>query len=179
MVVVAITGLPLSGKSVATEFFIKKGFEQIKLKALVRGLTIEQGIEITNDTYRKFADDLRRMRGMDAVARLALPILKQLEGKKVVFDGIRGMEEIELFRQHRNDIVLLGIWSPFKARFMRAVKRKREDEALNKDDFRKRDHIEIGWGIPVCIALADYLIINDQNEGDFLSKLEDIFQWIT
>ena len=66
--IVCITGMPGSGKSVAADIMKKRGFKVLEMGNVVREMMRKKGIKITNKSIREFALRLREEGGRTAVA---------------------------------------------------------------------------------------------------------------
>ncbi len=161
MRVVFIVGMPGSGKTLAVSFLKKLGLSVINMGDVVREEAISRGIEITPENLGKISIELREKYGKEEVARRCLPKIVKIN-KDVVIEGIRSFYEINYFKKNlKADFIILGIHASPKTRFERLLKRGREDDPKNFDEFRKRDFRELGYGLGDVIALADYMIVNE------------------
>lgn len=171
--IVAIVGMPGSGKSEAADFFIKVGFERIYFgSAIIDGLA-QEGLErnAENETYyrKKIRDEL----GMAAVAiKLQPKIIEALgENKNIVLDGLYSWEEYEYLNKEIPNLFILGIYANPKLRYERLSDRK--ERSFTHSEARDRDVNELittNKGGP--IAIADYLIKNEGTKEEFAEELE-------
>lgn len=67
---------------------------------------------------------------------------------------------------------LVAVVAPREARLDRVWKRGRADDA--PAFFDERDQREIGYGIAVCIALADAYILNTGTVEEAMAQVENI-----
>lgn len=175
--IVAIVGMPGSGKSEATDFFVQKGFERVYFgSAIIDGLE-EEGLprNAENETYyrKKIRDEF----GMAAVAVKLLPKIKKaiLENKNIILDGLYSWEEYVYLQKELPSLVLLCVYARPAVRYERLSIRK--DRSFTKDESRKRDIDELittNKGGP--IAIADYLIKNEITREEFVTKLETFLE---
>src|SRR3990167_7996916 len=96
----AIVGMPGSGKTEASEFLVKKGFQFIRLGQLTLDEIKKRGLEPTETNERPIREALRTKHGMAAFATLNFPKIDQmLLNNSVVIDGLYSWEEfLELDR---------------------------------------------------------------------------------
>ena len=137
MKIIAFIGFPLSGKSTATEVVKELGIPVVVMGDVVRDETVKRGLKLTNENLGKVANELRRKEGMDAIAKRCIPLIKQAASDKgvVVVDGIRGIAEVERFKEEfGEDFILIYIDAPSELRYKRALERQRSDDIKTVED---------------------------------------------
>lgn len=180
--IIGITGAFGSGKSTASSFLSKNGFNDIVLSSFLEEEAHKRGVEkVTRKILQDIGNEWRATYGKGILAQKALEVVG--EGQHIVIDGIRNVGEIEVFRKHDN-FLLLAIVSDRENRFNRLKQLKRR-EALTWDVFEKLDYRDLGIdqeekGLQVasCIALADRYIENNGTEEAFLERLERFLEEI-
>ncbi|MEJ2243349.1 MAG: dephospho-CoA kinase [Candidatus Bathyarchaeota archaeon] len=130
-----------------------------------------RNLKATPENLGKVMLNLRELDGPAAIAKQCVPTLKQKTGKMVVIDGIRSLVEVEEFKKHFPDFVLVAIHSSPKTRYKRLVNRKRSDDPLNWETFIQRDLRELGIGMGSVISVADYMIINEGSIKQLKNKI--------
>lgn len=173
MKVIAFTGLPGSGKSEAVSVAEEMGIKVVRMGDEVREEARMRGLELIDENLGKIADEMRRKEGMDIWAKRCLSKIKD---NMVVIDGIRNMEEVELFRQHINNFILVAIHASPHTRYERMMKRGREDDAVLKEKLKERDERELKWGIGNVVAMADIIIANEGSLDEFREKIKKILR---
>ncbi|MGH7245652.1 MAG: AAA family ATPase [Candidatus Levyibacteriota bacterium] len=174
--VIAIVGMPGSGKSEAANFFKEKGFPVLRLGAVIEEGIQEEGLSQTPENEEYYRQKIRKEFGQDAVAKKILPkALQALENSKlVILDGLYSWEEYIFLKNHIEKLVLLCIYASPAVRYQRLVSRK--ERMFDEEDAKKRDMNEIetlNKGGP--IAMADYLIHNETTKEDLQKALETFF----
>lgn len=169
----AIVGMAGSGKSVASEFFRSKGIPVLRFGDQTDIGLKEAGFPRTEEHERVYREKIRRELGMAAMAIKIEPriIESAKTNELVVLDGLYSWEEYIYLKEKFPQLQLLCIWTPPALRYQRL--RDRKERALTETDAKKRDIAEIEnlhKGGP--IAIADYLIINDER---FMKKLEEFY----
>ena len=157
---VCITGMPGSGKSIIAKAAADLKLPIINMGDVVREETLRRYGVITPDLMRKVSMDLRKELGNRIVAIRTLKKIKEINNPIVVVDGVRSLEEIEVFRKYGN-VVIVAVHASPKTRFERIRRRGRPGDPDNWDDFWRRDLVELSFGIGNVIALADYMIVNE------------------
>ncbi|MDW8003631.1 MAG: AAA family ATPase [Thermofilaceae archaeon] len=165
---VLVTGMPGSGKSLFTEAAKALGLPVLSMGDAVRREALKKGLEIKPDTIANIAKKLREEEGPEAVAKLTLELLPEVD--VVVIEGVRSTREVEFFRRHFDNIIVIAVHSSPNTRFQRLVNRSRGDDPRNWVEFIERDKMELNFGIGEVIATADFMLINENiSKEDFIS----------
>jgi len=185
--IIGVTGPISAGKGKVAEFFRDKGFVHHSFSAEIREVAKERGIEITRVNLGKLGGDLCKERPNGSIlgSRILSMIQKEVKkGKKrFVIEGIRDVEEIELFRQHALEnrpmrFVLIGVDAPQKVRFERMLSRKRHGDPQTFAEFKRIDDREIKGGhgqeVAKCMKMADYVIQNYGTLDELRRKVEEV-----
>ena len=163
--VIALTGMPASGKGEISTIAKERGWAIHRIGALVWAETERQGLDLTPSNVGKIANGEREAHGMNIWAIRSIPIIKELlaNGSNVLIDGMRGIPEQKTFKAtFGNDLVTLAVISSFDIRLARAMSRKRIDDGA-ESDFRVRDKRELSWNLKEAIDLTERKIINESS----------------
>ena len=162
MKIIAFVGMPASGKSEAARIAAKMGIPVINMGDVIRKEVLRRGLEPTDSNTGMVATDLRKCEGMDAVARRCVSQIREVGSELVVVDGIRGIAEVECFRQDfGKGFILISIYTPIEVRFSRIQKRGRSDDMDSIDGLCLRDQRELGWGMGEAIEASRVEIENN------------------
>lgn len=169
--------MPASGKGEAAAAARKMGYPVVNMGDVVREEVRLMGLKPTDDNLGRTGTRLRQEEGASAVARRCVPILRSLAADTAVVDGIRNIEEVELFKQEfKDDFILIAIQASFRHRLERIKKRGRSDDTLmDEESLLIRDERELGWGMGESIKAADKTI---HNEGTLEAFIENVIQLI-
>lgn len=157
---ILVTGMPGSGKTLFSEAAAKLGLPVVSMGDAVRSEAIRRGLDINADTLAQLSLELREKRGPAAVSELTLaqvpiePI--------VVIEGVRSLAEVEYFRRHFDRVYVVAIHSSPITRYQRLSSRGRSDDPKHREDFAERDRRELSFGIGEVIALADFMLVNEE-----------------
>lgn len=165
---IAIVGMPGSGKSEFVNVALEFGYNFISMGDIVREETVKRGYLLENSG--KLAQILRDEKGLDAIAVLTLEKIRESNKDKFLIEGIRGIKEIERFREEI-DFFLIGIHTSPKIRFERLKYREREDDPKTYGDFQERDLRELSWGLGQALALSDVIINNNETLEKFRENI--------
>ena len=173
--VIAIVGMPGSGKSVLSELAEKMGFPVIVMGDIVREETAKRGLEPTPENVGKIMLMIREEEGPAVVAKRCLPKILKSISETVVVEGVRSLEEVEEYKKKLPNLKLVAIHSSPETRFHRLHNRKRSDDPKSWAVFSERDKRELSVGTGSVIAMADYMIINECPLNDFESEARKLF----
>lgn len=168
MKIICITGMPLAGKTLASSFAKELNIPVISMGDKIR--------EIVKGDASKYIFEIREKFGKDIFARKCEEEIKRIN-RDLIVEGIRCIEEVEYFKKI-GEVYLVAIHASPRTRFERALKRKREDDPSNFEDFKARDLRELKLGIGDVIALSDFMIINEGSEEELKRSSLDIFMKI-
>jgi dephospho-CoA kinase len=165
-IVVGLAGMPGSGKSLVVETFIAEGYAVVVMGDVVREETKKSGLELTPKNIGKVMLDLRRNSGESVVANRCVPRIEQQKSKKVIVDGLRSLSEVYVFKKHFPSFSLIAVHSSPEIRFSRLHRRRRSDDPDGWELFHERDIRELGVGLGNTIAMAEHLIVNEENKNN-------------
>jgi len=166
-----VVGMPGCGKGEVVTIAKEMGYTALVMGDIVREEALKRGREIKDSGL--IAQQLRIELGNSAIAQLTIP---KLEGKeKCIIDGIRGYSEVVEFKKHFDTTVIAIHSSPHK-RFERLRSRGRDDDPLRFEEFRERDHRELGFGIGDAIALSDVMIINEDGLEEYRENISKVLR---
>jgi dephospho-CoA kinase len=178
MKVIGVVGLPASGKGEFSRIARAMGIPVVVMGDVVRDKVARDGLPVTDRNLGETAGNLRKERGMAAIAELCIPEIERAAAPVVLVDGIRGDAEVDLFASRFPGFILVGVDAPFKARLARLSSRGREDDRLDSAELKERDRREVSWGLGRALARADMLIHNSRGlevfEEQVRQLLEDI-----
>lgn len=168
---VAIVGMCGSGKSVMSDLFKKHGWNLVYFGKVTMDAVSERGLPVTPDNERIVREELRKKFGIDAYAKILLPQIEEMVAKgNTVLDGLYSWSEYKYLKNNlKSDLIILAIVTSKEVRYKRLEERK--IRPLSFEEAYKRDIAEIEnleKGGP--ISIADYFILNDGTEEDFVEK---------
>ncbi|MAK25818.1 MAG: hypothetical protein CMA02_00910 [Euryarchaeota archaeon] len=185
--VLVLTGLPGSGKSVASAIAEEIGIPVVTMGDVIRNETAKRGLEANSKNIGMVAVDLRTQYGEDIVLRKSWPrISEALENHSlIIIDGMRSSAEenalIELMGKRPK---ILAIIASEDARNSRLIERKRSDDAevivekkLPKHHaISERDIRERGWGVESLLERADFRIDNEDSIESFRETVKALLE---
>lgn len=125
------------------------------------------GLEDTPGNERKVREQLRRTKGMAAIARLALPRLRRLlkARRMVLVDGLYSAEELTFLRGFPSEfsVVIIALHTDKHLRYERLGRRAVRPLTAAEVDVRDRTELERLNKAPP-IVLADFHVCNNGSQ---------------
>jgi len=162
--IVAVCGMPGSGKGEFANVLIGAGVPVVSMGDMVRAEVRSRGLEEAPHVFGEVAADLRRAHGEDVLAvRLCDHVDALLRDHEVVLiEGLRGTAEHAVFTQRWGATYrTVAIVADDEVRFQRIQQRGRSEDG-DRAAFEARNAREIGWGLDRLIAEANDVLDNNQ-----------------
>lgn len=177
--VVAVVGLPGSGKSLAAGVLRRMDFRVIELGDIWRELLKKNKISRYDPIgTREFTRMLREKYGKEVYAKYACRKIKK-EWRRIAIMGIRSTYEMDYFRKRIKNIRVIALLAPIEVRFGRMKERNKPEDPKTMKSFRWLDQrekqgfmkakSEEKHGVMRIIKDSDYVIANTST----VKKLED------
>ena len=162
-IVIAVVGLPGSGKSEATSRFVGRDFYHVGFNDVYNEefdkRAIRRGDEVGE---RKTREELRQEFGMDFAAKQAFPKVQEAlsRGRNVVVESLYSWEEYTFMKKKLGgQFRVLAIWAPPDLRYARLA--QRPERPLTSEMAQARDYAQIAGAHQAGpIAMADWTIQN-------------------
>lgn len=173
--ILALVGMPGSGKSEAASYLQKKGLPCVRFGDLTEQEIVRRGLNVSSKNEKMVRESLRQKFGMAVFAKKALPKIKELflSHDTVVVDGLYSWEEYLFLKETFPHLLVIHIFANRGIRHKRLATRK--TRPLTRVQAEERDKTEIeklNKGGP--IAIADYFIDNSSNNKEDLYKKIDL-----
>lgn len=180
--IIGLTGSLAAGKGIVSDFLKKKGYAYFSLSNELREIAKEKNIKLTRENLQNLGNQLREKKGAEVLAKLVYDkITNQKYNDAIIIDGIRNPAEVRELRK-LNNYFLISVDAPQEIRFKRMVERNRESDPKTLESFLKLDardkgigEKETGQGVGKCMAMADYLLINDGTVEQFNEKIDKLY----
>lgn len=177
--IIAIVGMPGSGKTQTAQFFKEKKLPIITFGDIVNNYIDKHKLEHTEDVHKKMREELREKHGKEAFAILNKEIIEKAFEKNlmIVIDGMRSWEEYLYLKEHLKDITIyiVALYADKHIRHERISRRKYRARLYGE----KRDIDELtGTNMGPTIAFADFLVKNNYSVEDLHDKLEAVYRKI-
>ena len=158
--ILAITGLPGSGKTEVTRCIENQNFARVRFGDVTDNELRKQNLPRTEKNERVVREELRKKHGMAVYALLSLPKIRTAARKgNVVLDGLYSWEEYKLLRKQFPGMILTAVHAPPRLRYARLI--HRPERPLTEQEVRSREESELEvLNKGGTIAMADYIIEN-------------------
>ncbi len=174
--VVGLTGMPGSGKSLVVKTAQESGYDVVTMGDVIREETAKLGLEPTPANVGKVMLELRKTSGNGVVAEKCIHKIEQKACARIIVDGLRSYVEADIFQKRLANFVLVTVHSSPQARFERLSTRGRSDDPKTLEVFFERDVRELNVGIGNAIALAEYVIINDGTKENLNVRVAEVLR---
>lgn len=178
--IIAIVGMPGSGKSEAISYLQKKGIPFIRFGQITDEGLANAGLPLTQEHEKKFREELREKHGMAAYAILSKPKIDELLEKEslIAIDGLYSWEEYITLAKEYDNLTIVALVVDAAIRHERIG--KRAVRPLTVEEAEKRDIAEIEQlNKAGPIAIADYYIENNNDDKEVLyKKIDEVLEKI-
>ena len=161
MKIIALTGLPGSGKTVVSRILEEKGFARVRFGDVTDDEIRKRGLEFNEKNEASIRNELRETHGMEAYAKLSVPRIEKHEN--AVLDGVYSWDEVVFLRERYGDqMILVLVDAKPETRYGRLG--NREVRGLSAEDAKARDKSQIEkLNMQKSLDNADVIVMN---EGD-------------
>ena len=174
----AFIGPSAVGKDTVSDYIEKKySLNHISSSDYIRKYTIENNLgELTRENLSRIAIKMRNEQGSDILVRMAIEECPD----NIILSGLRAIDEIKTFKELGG--VIIAITAPLQRRYELAKLRKRIDDNVSFEEFKKIADKEYlnkdrnGQNIKQIIEMADIEIVNDRTLEELFKKCEEYIE---
>ena len=177
-IVVGLAGMAGSGKSLVVKTAQQEGYAVVVMGDVIREETQKRGLKPTPKNIGKVMLELREKGGNSIIADKCIPKIEQQKSGKVIVDGLRSLSEVDAFKKHFSKFSLVAVHASPETRFNRLYRRRRSDDPDGWELFHERDMRELNVGLGNAIAIAEHLIINENNRNNTKAKVKQTLRMI-
>jgi len=170
--VVAVCGMPGSGKGEFAAVLVSAGVPVVSMGDMIRAEVRRRGLEEAPNVFGEVAASLRAAHGADVLAvRLCDRVDELLTlHPLVLIEGLRGTAEQAVFSSRWGDNYrTVAIVADADTRFQRIQQRGRSEDG-DRAAFEARNQRETGWGLEHLIDGADDTLENETDLATFHAK---------
>lgn len=171
--VVGLAGMPGSGKSLVVDTARTLGYDIVVMGDVIRQETRKRGLELTPQNVGKVMLELRQEGGNYVIAQKCIPEIEGQTSEKVLVDGLRSLDEANIFKEHFIKFSLIAVHASPDTRFKRLSYRHRSDDPTEIAVFHERDMREVGVGLGNVIAMAEQMVVNDNSFEKVKAKAKE------
>jgi dephospho-CoA kinase len=172
--VVAVAGMAGSGKSLVVRVAEERGYSKVIMGDEVRDEAKRRELPPTPENLGKIMLDMRKTEGKIVIAKRCIPKIEKSSKQNIIIDGIRSLEEVDEFRKNFQHFTLIAVHASPETRFGRIYNRKRSDDPSDWEIFRERDTRELSVGLGGAIAMAEYMLVNEEPLETIKARAKEI-----
>ena len=172
----AIVGMCGSGKSIASDYLVSKGFNKVYFGGVTMDKLKEANLEVNPENEKMMREKLRSELGMGAFAIVLLPKIKEcVNNGNTVLDGVYSYDEVKILKENFSELKIIAIVCDKDIRYDRLS--IREVRSLTNEEASARDVAEVeNIAKAPPIAMADYYILNNGTIEEYKNRLEEILE---
>lgn len=172
----AIVGMCGSGKSIASDYLVSKGFNKVYFGGVTMDKLKEANLEVNPENEKMMREKLRSELGMGAFAIVLLPKIKEcFNNGNTVLDGVYSYDEVKILKENFSELKIIAIVCDKDIRYNRLS--IREVRPLTNEEASARDIAEVeNIAKAPPIAMADYYILNNGTIEEYKTRLEEILE---
>jgi len=177
MNVVALVGMPGSGKSEVARVFESGGYHKVRFGDITDDEVKRRGLNLSEENERTVREELRRQHGMGAYAIINLSRIEAaLKTSNVVIDGLYSWEEYKFLKEKLGaELKVVAVWSPPALRYERLSSRPVRPltvEAASARDYAEIENVNKGGPI----AMADFTVSNSASLDSLVEQANNIIK---
>ncbi|NTU66436.1 MAG: AAA family ATPase [Candidatus Moranbacteria bacterium] len=178
MKIIAVIGLPGSGKSELISYLIEKyHWPKVYFGDVTFDEMKRRELPINEKNERMVREELREKYGKLHYADKVIEKIESLRGSEyVIVESLYMWEEYLRFKEEfGDDFVTIAVYASPKTRYNRLM--NREYRPLTEEESKSRDYAQIGnlsQGGP--IAMADYLVVNEGTKEELVEKTDKVIK---
>ncbi len=172
----AIVGMCGSGKSIASDYLVSKGFNKVYFGGVTMDKLKEANLEVNPENEKMMREKLRNELGMGAFAIVLLPKIKEcVNNGNTVLDGVYSYDEVKILKENFSELKIIAIVCDKDIRYNRLS--IRDVRPLTNEEANARDIAEVeNIAKAPPIAMADYYILNNGSIEEYKNRLEEILE---
>ena len=177
--ILAIVGMPGSGKSEAANHFRKLGLPVISFSEIVKKAIESKKLPDTLEVHHNIRQEIRDKYGYEAMALLSHEKIEEAlkKHKLIVIEGMRSWEEYEYLKKNFSEakVHILALFVDKQKRYQR-IKNRASRSNLRGEERDLDEMLQTHMG--PTIAYADYLIKNNFSLEELRHKLDEVYREI-
>lgn len=174
--VLALVGMPGAGKTMCAAYLADRGFFQFRFGGIVTDEVARRQIALNPQNEQLVREEIRANEGMDAIARRALPLLRDALSRhnSIVIDGLYSFSEYKTLQPaFAGEMIVVAVTAPRHVRYARLSQRPERPltaEEAERRDFQEIENLEKGGPI----AIADFTLVNAGDPTALFAELDKL-----
>ncbi len=179
-IIIGLVGEIACGKGVVVDYLVKKYHaSSYRYSRILRDILDRVYQDQSRENMTNTSNWLRKTFGQDILSRTLARDIAQDKNKLIVFDGIRRLPELNIFKKIAGFTLIKIVGDP-RIRFQRLLKRN-ENPGDNRKTFEQflKDQKDISdFEIPEVMKRANYEINNDGSLEDLHKQIDKLVKKI-
>ena len=180
--IIGLTGSYAAGKDAAAKYLVRKGFFYHSYSDILRGELVKLGKPTDRENLIWMGNKVRREFGAGELSKRILAEIKKNQEEKALAVGMRNPAEVEFFRAEKS-FQLWFLQAPIQLRYERAQKRKRPEDEVSFDEFKKQETQEHSSDpneqqLGRVATMADATIVNGEDLASLYKKIDGLLEKI-
>ena len=180
--IIGLTGYFGSGKGTVADYLVKLGFSYHSCSDILRDELSAANKEHTIENFITLGNELREKHGAGVLAERLLKKIKDSKEEFALVDSLRHPDEINALKES-GDFHLFSIEASTEIRFERIQIRKRPEDKISYEEFKKQEEFQIaGKGHQAqllnCRKMADFNVVNEGTVEELQQRVDEILKEI-
>jgi dephospho-CoA kinase len=183
MIIIGITGTNGAGKGTIVEYLVeKKSFKHFSARSFIVEEIERRGLENNRDNMIMVGNDLRVKNSPSFIADELFKRASE-SGQNCIIESLRTVGEIESLK-NKGEFILLAVDADPKIRYERIISRSSTTDNISFEKFLADEEKEMTSDDPnrqnlrKCIAMADFMIVNNKDFNYLNQQIEEIYDQI-
>ncbi len=177
-IIIALTGMPASGKSTVSKQMKELGGKHIHIGSFIWNWLRRKKIKLTSKTSMRAGIYFHKLYHDLPILSWLLERIKKTSARVYVLDSLRSVDEYSYLKKRFKQVHLVAIVADHDVRYKRAKARKRFGTVLERA-FELRDQEELQLGVGKLIDRADYVIDGNKTVDSVRHQAAQIYKKIT
>ena len=175
--IVAVLGLPGSGKTEAINYLLKKlNWPKVYFGEVTFDELKKKGMAINEANERRVREELRVKFGQDYYVKKVIEKIEKIPNGNILVESLYSwVEYLEFKKKFGDNFESVAVYAPPKIRYARLA--KRPTRPLTSVEAQSRDYAQIEKLFQAGpIAMAEYTLINKESLKDLYQQIDKIIK---
>ncbi len=176
---IGLTGRICAGKGTVSDYLKEKGFSVYLTREEVTEEANRRGIDPIRENLIILGRNTWETEGTSIFIRRILEKSKIKNQRDVVIDALRNPGEVEYLKSLGGILIAVDAFEDI--RYQRWLSRNRKGDTPDFKEFRRMDAWDynegtlLGYRVKVCMAMADFYLVNNSTLENFYAQLDQTY----